>query len=109
MNPFEDSTYNDNDISNFNSDKFKIEIWIESKGRKSITFVSGWNIPDNMMNDHLKIIKKKNACNGSFKIDDDNNKIMQLQGDHIKYIHMYLKSNNVDDESIKLKGNIKGV
>lgn len=104
MNPFENPT--NDDISNFNSDKFKIEIWLETKGRKSITFVSGWNIEDNMMTEHLKIIKKKNACNGSFKTED-NNKIMQLQGDHIKYIHNYLKTNNVDEESIKLKGNIK--
>jgi translation initiation factor 1 (eIF-1/SUI1) len=102
MNPFEDQPTDD--ISVIDTKKFKIEIWIESKGRKSITFISGWNIEDNLMTDHLKIIKKKIACNGSFKTEGDL-KIMQFQGDHIKYVHGYLKQQDIDDESIIIRGN----
>ena len=57
-----------------------------------------------MMTDHLKIIKKKNACNGSFKTEDDT-VVMQLQGNHIKYMYTYLIQQNIDDKSIIIRGN----
>lgn len=100
MNPFDDQPTDDI----IDTKQFKIEIWIETKGRKSITFVSGWDIEDNIMTDHLKIIKRKNACNGSFKTED-NTMIMQLQGDHIKYMYTYLTQQNIDKKSIIIRGN----
>jgi len=43
----------DSNISN------NIEIWIEERGRKSDTYISGWNIDEDTLKYHLKIIKKK--------------------------------------------------
>jgi translation initiation factor 1 (eIF-1/SUI1) len=100
MNPFDDQPTTDI----IDTKKFKIDIWIETKGRKCITFISGWNIEDNIMKDHLKIIKKFCSCNGSFKTEDDN-KLLQLQGDHVKYMFSYLIQQNIDDKSIIIRGN----
>jgi len=103
MNPFDEPQPITEIEDIINTKKFTIEIWVEQKGRKCITFVSGWNIEDNIMTDHIKLIKKKNACNGSFKTVEDN-KLLQLQGDHTKYIKEYMKEQGIMDEDIKVKG-----
>ena len=103
MNPFD--IINNTTDQNLSNDNYTIEIWIESKGRKCNTFISGWNLTDNELDMHLKTIKKKNACGGSFEISDNGNKVLKLQGDHIDYIKKYLKDNDIMDESIKIKGN----
>ena len=36
-----------------------IEIWNVERGRKSDTYVSGWNIDDSTLKEHISIIKKK--------------------------------------------------
>lgn len=103
MNPFEDNNISTSHSGLTDNDEFKIEIWVESKGRKCITFISGWNIDDTTLATHLKTIKKKNACNGTVKTVD-NNKVMQLQGDHVAYIKTFLKDHSIKDDMIKVKG-----
>lgn len=105
MNPFEDITTNENT----NTTPSLIEIWVETNGRKKNTYVSGWNIPEEQLKEHLKSIKKNNGCNGSIKdIANDSSaqvvKVVQLQGDHSEYINEYLVSNNVDTNNIRIKG-----
>jgi len=86
----------------------KIEISLEINGRKKNTYVAGWNLSESELKDHIKIIKRKNGCNGSLKEKtlDNGNKIniIQLQGDHIEYIKEYLLSCNVDEDNIRIRG-----
>lgn len=105
MNPFEDILTNDNT----NTKQTLIEIWVEANGRKKNTYVSGWDIPEEQLKEHLKTIKKKNGCNGTIKeIPNETGtqliKVLQLQGDHSEYINEYLVSHNVDTNNIRIKG-----
>lgn len=104
MNPFEE-------IDNIEDEQIKlIEIWMEKNGRKKNTYISGWNLSEILLKEHIKIIKKKNGCNGTLKeIDLSDNKsnilkIIQLQGDHKEYIKEYLINQNIDPLLIKIKG-----
>lgn len=105
MNPFEDILTNDNS----NTKQTFIEIWVEANGRKKNTYVSGWDIPEEQLKEHLKTIKKKNGCNGTIKeIPNETSteviKVIQLQGDHSEYINQYLVSHSVDSNNIRIKG-----
>ena len=85
----------------------KIEIWIETSGRKKNTFISGWNINNNELKNHLKYIKKKNGCNGTIKditIDSIKKIVILLQGDHVDYIYNYLIQNGITNTDIYIKG-----
>jgi translation initiation factor 1 (eIF-1/SUI1) len=103
MNPFEDNNIQDNFVTN------NVTIWVEANGSKKNTYVSGWNISETQLKDHLKVIKKKNGCNGSIKSlpNESNNgfvTIIQLQGDHIDFVKDYLIKNDIYEDSIKIKG-----
>ena len=83
-----------------------IEVWIEERGRKSDTYISGWNINDIELKDHLKFIKKNKGCNGSIKEltrETGKIKVLQLQGNHKDYVIEYMKGNGVNESSIKIK------
>lgn len=104
MNPFEE-------IDNFENNQTKlIEIWMETSGRKKNTYIAGWNLSDVELKDHIKIIKKKNGCNGTLKqipTAGDKSiffKVIQLQGDHLEYMKEYLNDQNIDSSLIKIKG-----
>jgi translation initiation factor 1 (eIF-1/SUI1) len=109
MNPFiDEETQNDtNELQNS-----EINIWIITNGRKKNTYISGWLIPDTEIKEHLKIIKKKNGCNGTLKtledLDTDKDiketKVVQLQGDHVQFMVEYLIANDIDKSNIKIKG-----
>ena len=89
-----------------NNESSNIEIWVEDRGRKSDTYVYGWNLDEETLKNHLKIIKKRKGCNGSIKeIIKENGaiKVMQLQGNIKDYIVSYLKENGVDEDNIKIK------
>lgn len=108
------------DILNFNKDddfnnikkltnKRKIEISVKQQGNKKITSISGWDIPNEELNDHLVKLKKKNACNGCLKDVEDKNgdivTILQLQGNHSKKLYDYLIDEcDIDKNSIYIKG-----
>jgi len=91
INPFDNisntESVNDNNIT----------IWLEVYGRKKITNISGWNITEDEIKEHLKNIKKKKGCNGNYK---DNT--IQFQGDHIDYMKDYF--NNLSITNITIKG-----
>jgi translation initiation factor 1 (eIF-1/SUI1) len=102
MNPFQDNIQDFLKTSN-------VTIWVETNGSKKNTYISGWNITDIQLKDHLKIIKKKNGCNGCIKLlpNESNNgfvNTIQLQGDHIDFIKDYLIKNDVLEENIRIKG-----
>jgi translation initiation factor SUI1 len=101
MDPFE----------NFNNDiifkEFNIEIWIEQNGRKKNTYISGWSISNDELKMHLKIIKKKNGCNGTIKILTNNTEtvqVMQFQGDQLEFIKNYIINQGVSEKNIRIKG-----
>jgi translation initiation factor 1 (eIF-1/SUI1) len=103
MNPFEEI----NEI--LDKETTLIEIWLEVTGRKKNTFITGWNLSDTELKDHIKIIKKKIGCNGTLKElmvngEKTETKVIQLQGDHIDFIHDYLKQQMIDSSLIKIKG-----
>jgi translation initiation factor 1 (eIF-1/SUI1) len=107
MNPFDD----DNEEKQDTKDSF-INIWVETYGRKKITYITGWNIPETDLKEHLKCIKKKNGCNGTIKeiSNESTNNVttmqlqLQLQGDHIDYVRDYLITNGVERTNIHVKG-----
>jgi translation initiation factor 1 (eIF-1/SUI1) len=87
----------------------KIEIWVETCGRKKNTYASGWDLPDAELKEHLKVIKKKTCCNGTIKeldnvITDTKTKVVLLQGDHSEYIREYLLATGINNEDIRTKG-----
>jgi translation initiation factor 1 (eIF-1/SUI1) len=102
MNPFEE-----NDEIDITEIKL-IEIWVEINGRKKNTYVAGWNLSEPEIKEHIKMIKKKNGCNGTLKeITIDGNKsikIIQLQGEHVDYLKSYLKEQNIDSSLIRVRG-----
>ena len=72
MNPFDNILERDNTLKI--NDEI-IEIWVENRGRKSDTYLQGWNISLDELKEHLKNIKRNKGCNGSIKTqdpDDDN-------------------------------------
>jgi translation initiation factor 1 (eIF-1/SUI1) len=102
MNPFEE-------INDFlNKESTLIEIWVESSGRKKNTYVSGWNLLDTELKEHVKNIKKKIGCNGTLKeLTNDKSttiKAIQLQGNHVEYMKEYLINHTVDEHLIRIKG-----
>ena len=83
-----------------------IQIWSEEKGRKTETYISGWDIDETTLKQHLKSIKHSKGCNGSIKdkeINDDKVKVILLQGNHKEYIVKYLLDNGIDESSIEVK------
>lgn len=79
----------------------KIEIWVESYGRKKITFISGWDLPVNDIRKHIKIIKKRHGCNGSLK-----NNIIQFQGNIPDYVKLHLIDKGIDKDNIRIRNYI---
>jgi len=92
------------DLNNCNSSN--IEIWVEERGRKSDTYVNGWNLDEETLKNHLKTIKKKRGCNGSIKEivkETGPIKVMQLQGNVKEFVINYLKENGISEDDIKVK------
>lgn len=113
MNPYE----NDEEI--IQPVAKKVEIWLDN-GKKKQTFISGLVYPMDELKEHLKILKKKVAGNGSIKENDENKKdtkkdneeseeieetqieyIIQLQGSHVEIVHEYFKNLGIKDISIR--------
>ena len=97
-------------FKNDNNDKIEekynlgIEIWIEQFGRKKNTYISGWNLDDNELKEHIKIFKRNHGCNGTLKINENNIKVVMFQGDQINNIISYFKKINIDIDNINIKG-----
>ena len=83
-----------------------IEVWVEERGRKSDTYVSGLDIDDIELKKNLKLIKKNKGCNGSIKEiikEVGKVKVLQLQGNHKDYVIEYIKNTGIDESIIKIK------
>jgi translation initiation factor 1 (eIF-1/SUI1) len=83
-----------------------IEVWVEERGRKSDTYVSGWDINDIELKENLKLIKKTKGCNGSVKEitkEVGKVKVLQLQGNHRDYVIEFIKNTGIDESLIKIK------
>ena len=80
-----------------------IEIWIDARGRNKNTYVTGWNIEESVLKNHLKMFKTKHGCNGSVK-KRGGNLIMQLQGDNLNAIRKFIIDSGISIELIKIRG-----
>ena len=99
MNPFDDEQ--DTNISN---KLFNVELWLEIKGRRKNTYVSGLTMEKDELKKHLRELKKIHGCNGTLKkITDENQDIdvIQLQGDNIENVQNYLKVINITNITIR--------
>ena len=108
MNPFDNNIVSDTIITDNNllkENKF-VEIWIEERGRKVDTYISGLSIyTDEELKIHLQNMKKKQGCNGCIKEldkDDIKIKVLQLQGNKKSFLNDYFSDLGI--KNIKLKG-----
>lgn len=79
----------------------------QRNGRKSWTLIEGLeDIKDFNFKKTLKYLKKNLNCNGSIKkMEEDDKKYIQMQGDHREKIVSYLVDyHNVNSESIIVHG-----
>jgi translation initiation factor 1 (eIF-1/SUI1) len=84
----------------------KIDIWIETRGRKCDTYVHKWSLDENTLKEHLKNIKKKKGCNGSIKElikDTGKIKVLHIQGNHKEFIIDYIIKQGVNSNMINDK------
>lgn len=94
----------DEDISNHMDNK--LIIYTEKRGRKTNTFLAGWDISKDELKQHLKNLKVKHGCNGSIKkttisgVEYDN--VLHLQGHQTENVQVYLKQ--LDITNIEVKG-----
>ncbi len=103
MNPFDNFEEKNTYIPKLEKD---VEIWMEDRGRKSDTYISGLNLTKEELHEHLKKIKRAKGCNGSVKesIDENGNNglIIHIQGNQKDYLKEYF--NKIGYSNIKLKG-----
>lgn len=103
LNPFENENEKNSYIPKLEND---IEVWVEDRGRKSDTYISGLPLTKEELLTHLKTIKKSKGCNGSVKeIIDENDStklVIHTQGNLKEYIKDYF--NKLGFTNIKLKG-----
>tara|TARA_B100001287_G_scaffold262888_1_gene253256 strand:+ start:175 stop:486 length:312 start_codon:yes stop_codon:yes gene_type:complete len=102
MNPFECDAEVSNNLTPTNQN---ITVWKESRGRKTNTYVIGWNLEKEDLSRHLKEFKKSKGCNGSLKENDDGDGFkLHFQGDKILEIIDFMESKGVNTDNITLKG-----
>lgn len=104
MNPFEnDNTINTLVKNDEFASEFQITIWKESKGRKTNSYISGWNLEQTELKQYLKEFKVKHGCNGSLKKEGENS-ILQFQGDKIDTLINFMIEKGVEEDYIQKKG-----
>lgn len=88
------------------NENIKIHVQYQQRnGRKGWTNIHGLNTDDNNIKVLIKTIKKKFACSTTIKRDEDNNNIIQLQGDHRDGIKELLVTTlNISAKNIVLRG-----
>jgi translation initiation factor 1 (eIF-1/SUI1) len=104
MNPFDcnQELTDTNKLINQNN----IEIWTESRGRKTDTYIYGLLYNDEELKQHLKIVKKKFGCNGSIKEilrESDNIQVFHIQGNHKNNMIAYLIDLGFSKEQLIIK------
>ncbi len=81
-----------------------ITIWKENRGRKTNTYITGWNIDIDDLKSYLKEFKQSKGCNGSIKIEDDDTYKLHFQGDKIDDFIEFMLSKGIDKDTITIKG-----
>jgi translation initiation factor 1 (eIF-1/SUI1) len=83
----------------------KIVLFGLVNGRKSNTYIKGWNISNEMMLEHLQKLKKSLGCNGSiqekFMYEGDEIKVLHLQGNKVAKVSEYLTKLGVTNVYVK--------
>lgn len=105
MNPFEE--FEESNTTTSTITQGIINVWVETTGRKSNTYVSGWVIDEDLLQEHLKTIKKKQGCNGTIKnmlVDGEKCRVLHLQGDHCDYLCNFIVGTGIDHDLIHIKG-----
>ena len=103
MNPFEENESVPT-ISTSANMKSDITIWKESRGKKTNTYITGWNHTQDELKQYLKQFKQMKGCNGSLKNDEDEGFKLHFQGDKIDDFIEFMVSKGVNQESITVKG-----
>lgn len=94
----------DEDVYNSTNNR-SIVMWVVVNGRKKVTFISGWDLPENELKEHIRNIKKTNGCNGTLNKDKEGDGyIIQFQGNMIDPVKKYMSQHNIDINSIYVKG-----
>lgn len=102
MNPFE---CEEDNTSTLGPTIMNIIVWKESRGRKTNTYVTGWNIDKAELQGYFKEFKQKHGCNGSLKKEEESDGYkLHFQGDKIDQIIDLIKSKGVDENFISIKG-----
>lgn len=94
----------DTENNNIFPKELKVQVLLQTMGRKKITFLTGWNINNEELKDHMKNIKKKNGCNGTIKTLEDNKTEIQFQGDLVDFLKDYLVKSGIEPNNIIIKG-----
>ena len=79
----------------------KLEIRVVRNGRKSVTYLSGWELEREELKAHMKELKKTYGCNGSVK-EKDKKVVFMLQGEKSEELIEYLKKVGIKESDIKL-------
>ena len=83
----------------------KIVLFGLVNGRKSNTYIKGWNISNEMMLEHLQKLKKSLGCNGSiqekFMYEGEEIKVLHLQGNKVAKVSEYLTKLGVTNVYVK--------
>lgn len=83
-----------------------IDIMVKKNGKKTNTYISGWDIDDILLKQHLLKLKKLYGCGGSItniNKDDNNIKVLHLQGDRSEMVLLYLINQGINKDLIKIK------
>ena len=82
-------------------------IQTENRGRKTNTFLAGWEISREQLKDHLKSLKRSHGCNGSIKKTTisgvEYNNVLHLQGDQVDNLLAYLQKIGINTKDIEIK------
>ena len=101
-NPFDEELSNKKTSVDFDHE-FHVTIWKESRGRKTNTYVKGWDISEDELKQYLKDLKKSHGCNGSIK-NEEGKFMVHIQGDKISNFTEFMISKGIKAENIILRG-----
>ena len=104
INPF--SNQDDNEAIKTVAKTFtnKIELCIITTGKKSNTYITYWDISDEELKEHLKVIKIKKGCSGSIKKETSGLTTLHLQGNLKKFMIEYFSKLGINESLLSIKG-----
>jgi translation initiation factor 1 (eIF-1/SUI1) len=85
-------------------DEINVIIFGEKCGRRSNTYIIGWNISEVESKSALEKMKKQFGCGGSIKMvnyEGTEQRALHLQGDKITKVEQFLKNMNIQNLTVK--------